>query len=328
MNRLFTNLKQEKMNISIRIIVFLGSLWLLTGCDTGQNSSTPNFAEVPKSGYVEVGNARLEYKIEGTGIPVIVPGSTVYDPRTFSENLRKDCQLIFYNMRWFTPDYVPKDLKNEITLDTILSDIDRLRQQLGLEKVAIMGHSLHGVIALEYARRYPEHVTHVIAVAAPAQKGEAAGKLENEYWSGYASQMRKMKFQYNWDLHKDSIAAMDIADGAIATYINNAPIYFYNPDYDSKWLWEGVRLNVPVMSHVFTDVFFDFKLTNGPTIEVPAFVAVGYFDFSAPPVLWDDQKSAFSNLTYVVFNKSGHSPQLEEAELFDQKLLDWLKGTK
>jgi hypothetical protein len=40
--------------------------------------------------------------------------------------------------------------------------------------------------------------------------------------------------------------------------------------------------------------------------------------------LWDDRKHVVSNLSYNLFEKSGHFPMVEEQELFDKKLLEWI----
>lgn len=43
-------------------------------------------------------------------------------------------------------------------------DADALRAHLGHERIAVLGHSFGGAIALEYALRHPERVSHLILV--------------------------------------------------------------------------------------------------------------------------------------------------------------------
>ena len=40
----------------------------------------------------------------------------------------------------------------------------RLRQALGFEKWAVLGHSFGGFVALEYALRYPQNLSHLLLV--------------------------------------------------------------------------------------------------------------------------------------------------------------------
>ena len=49
------------------------------------------------------------------------------------------------------------------TLDNNVEDLEALRQYLGLGKIVVLGLSYGGMVALAYASRYPEHVSHLIA---------------------------------------------------------------------------------------------------------------------------------------------------------------------
>lgn len=40
--------------------------------------------------------------------------------------------------------------------------------------------------------------------------------------------------------------------------------------------------------------------------------------------MWEKIRSYFNNLTIRFFEKSGHTPQFEEAEQFNAELLQWL----
>ncbi|MBC8163533.1 MAG: alpha/beta fold hydrolase [Roseiflexaceae bacterium] len=49
------------------------------------------------------------------------------------------------------------------TLDNNVEDLEALRQHLGLGRVVVLGISYGGMVALAYAARYPQHVSHLIA---------------------------------------------------------------------------------------------------------------------------------------------------------------------
>jgi len=49
-----------------------------------------------------------------------------------------------------------------VTHAQLADDAEGLRQHLGFGKVAVLGHSYGGFIALEYALRYPDSVSHLI----------------------------------------------------------------------------------------------------------------------------------------------------------------------
>ena len=49
-----------------------------------------------------------------------------------------------------------------MTLENLTADADALRQTLGFDKWAVLGHSFGGHVALEYALRYPQSLSHLI----------------------------------------------------------------------------------------------------------------------------------------------------------------------
>lgn len=58
---------------------------------------------------------------------------------------------------------------------------------------------------------------------------------------------------------------------------------------------------------------------------MPVFLALGRYDYWNPPYLWNAVRMLFSDLTIKVFEKSGHTPQLEQPKDFNRELLNWLK---
>src|SRR5512136_3020876 len=51
---------------------------------------------------------------------------------------------------------------SSMTWENLTADAEALRQTLGLDKWAVLGHSFGGMVALEYALRYPSSLSHLI----------------------------------------------------------------------------------------------------------------------------------------------------------------------
>jgi proline iminopeptidase len=49
-----------------------------------------------------------------------------------------------------------------MTWENLTADAEMLRKTLGFDKWAILGHSFGGMVALEYALRYPQYLSHLI----------------------------------------------------------------------------------------------------------------------------------------------------------------------
>jgi pimeloyl-ACP methyl ester carboxylesterase len=61
-------------------------------------------------------------------------------------------------------------IRGELTLDTLVEDLEQLRAALGIERAFVVGHSLGSFIAAAYARKYPRHVDRLCLMAMPANR--------------------------------------------------------------------------------------------------------------------------------------------------------------
>jgi proline iminopeptidase len=61
----------------------------------------------------------------------------------------------------------------DVTIESDVDDLDRLRQHFGLEVLSLLGHSWGCVLAMEYATRHPDRVGHLILMnSAPASHAD------------------------------------------------------------------------------------------------------------------------------------------------------------
>ena len=89
------------------------------------------------------------------------------------DRLADAMRLVYYDQRGrgrSAPGVAPAD----VTMESEVADVDTVRQALGLEEVAVLGHSWGGVLAMEYAARHPDHVSHLILMnTAPASREDS-----------------------------------------------------------------------------------------------------------------------------------------------------------
>ena len=287
--------------------------------------STRNVAR-EDTGVVEVEGARLQYRIEGQGPPCLVVGSSIYYPRAFSPGLRDHLRLIFVDLRHFAvcdPAVTP----GRITIDTYAGDIERVRQTLELGDVVVMGHSIHGAIALEYARRFPAHVRGVVAIDAPPRGSNEFRPAADRFWEADASAERKgILARRLAELTPELLATLSPGEVAMRRNAALGPRNWYDPSYDGSWLWEGVVPDMLVTQRLFGELFATYDLAQGPgAITMPVLVAHGRYDYVVPYTLWEEHRHKLPRNTYALFERSGHTPPFEEPERFDQTLLAWVR---
>jgi len=202
-----------------------------------------------------------------------------------------------------------------LTLEQLAADADALREHLGFEKVAVLGHSYGGCLALQYALRYPHHLSHLLLVG--------------------------------------TTAAWDYTDHLIAELQRRAPARevlaaFLAPPADDAEFARGQRLvaatlgfrrfDPPRAESLFRSTLWsaaacarsrelmadcDVASRLGE-IDVPTLVLVGRHDFFCPPDQAARLHRGIRGSEMVVLEQSGHYPFVEEAEAFRRAVREWL----
>jgi proline iminopeptidase len=283
----------------------------------------------PSSGVVSAGGLELPCIVRGKGTPLLAVASAAYGSRTFTGPILDHFKIYFVDSRLFLPSDSGFEVET-ITIESLAQEMDEIRQAFGFETAAVLGHSMFGNFALEYARRYPQRVTHVVVVGCPII-GYSRGFIatQDEYWESHASDERKAILERNWELlTEDSLSKLSPADAKVVRLQANVPGYWYDVTFDPAPMWEGQpQFNLEVLERL-DELLHEYDFGQGlGQIETPVFIAMGLYDYIVPYTLWEDELPKLPNATFHLFEKSGHTPQLEEPELFAQKLIEWFENT-
>lgn len=136
------------------------------------NSSLPLDQPAPIEGYLPLEQARLYYRTIGQGQPIILlhggPGFSHTYLLPDMDRLADAFRLIYYDQRGRGKSAGKVD-PAEVSIQSEIDDLERVRAYFQLERAALLGHSWGGLLALEYALRHPERVSHLILLnTAPA----------------------------------------------------------------------------------------------------------------------------------------------------------------
>jgi proline iminopeptidase len=199
------------------------------------------------------------------------------------------------------------------------ADVDGLRQWAGAEQVVVAGGSYGGFIAMEYAVRYPGRtLAMVLRDTAPDastlrlayENARNQDRVElpwddfDRYWTGRITDDEDLKarwaemiplYDYEYDPER-SAAAVEAG--------------FYRHE-SHNWCFQH---NMPV---------YDLK-PQLPSVTCPTLVTVGRADWVTPVSQAQVIADLVPDSKLVVFERSGHSPQTEEAELFQQVMREFL----
>lgn len=278
------------------------------------------------TGSIEIDGFKLRYRSEGAGPDALVIGSSIYYPRSFSQNLRKFLNLHFVDYRGFA-----EGPKVELTFETLLDDLEILRTKLNLKKCIVIGHSAHGLLALEYAKKYKEHVSHIVIIGMPPHMRPDNIMMAQRNWDESVWPERKAALERNEKLMPDEkLNQLPRDQWFLQMNFRNVPKSWYNYDFDSTPLWQGVQPNTHILDQMYLRFAREIDVSlELESLDLPVLLVYGRFEFQVAPVhSWDPLRPKFKNLTVRIFEKSAHSPQYEEPNLFDAELLKWLEENK
>jgi len=216
---------------------------------------------------------------------------------------------------------------NTVSFDTYSEMIEKIRSVTGLKEVVIAGHSHHGNVALEYAKRFSQRVSHVVMIGSPPVDNKQTIEAGQNYWDDHASIQRKNALRARRkDVDEEYLASLPPQEAFVTKYIADAPLYWHNPDYDASWLWQDMNFDMDTI-HAFKDLYSTYTLKRDiGNLESPVLIMMGRSDFVVPHLLWERVISELQNFTLKVFDKSGHTPQVEQSKLFNRILLEWLRS--
>ncbi|WP_264212163.1 alpha/beta fold hydrolase [Leisingera thetidis] len=266
----------------------------------------------------------LGYSIEGEGDPLLIIGSHVFYPRTFSAGLRGKRTLIFIDHRGFAQADRGVEAR-DCSLETITCDISAMCSALGLSRLDVLGHSGHGYMALEFARRRPDLVRKTVVVATGPSHSPAYMAYGERIWDMLAAPERKRRLAQDLEWMAAKIEA-EPQNKFIWMCLGLAARSWFNPCFDASDLWQGVHVNMPVFDSLWGDVFRDFDpATVLQEIKSPLLICMGRHDHLVAPLeTWLPLIAENRQPVFALFERSAHTPQLEEAERFDETLLNFL----
>jgi pimeloyl-ACP methyl ester carboxylesterase len=176
---------------------------------------------------------------------------------------------------------------NRYGLDRQVALLDQFLQELGMGKIAIVGHGLGAVVGLLFTMRYPSVVDRIMAIEAPLDLNSITNRLRT-------AQLPEL---IDWLLSKEPTTEPARTDGAKADPLALSSSF-----------------NSPELAHIASQIgnFNNPCLLvygqNDPAVAVPAF----------------EPMSSPLNMHAVVLEQTAHFPMLEDSARFNRLLTDFL----
>jgi len=276
-----------------------------------------------KPGRIAVGDVSLFVDIVGEGHPLVLmhggPSADLWTLSAFRQ-CADQFTLVFYDHRCNGRSDGPP--VSSMTWENLTADADALREKLGFERWAVLGHSFGGQVALEYALRYPDRLSHLVLLDtggdshwarqnAPellAKRGYSAEKvgLLRRWFTGdfapkeYFSIFMKIGGAYNY--HPILGAARMVLHGGWRSKIRPEPFIFASRHLMKGWT---------VMDRL-------------GEIAVPTLVMAGQDDFVFPPECQRELAAGIAGARLEIIPRAGHNPHDEQSAVVMQALRDFI----
>jgi proline iminopeptidase len=214
-----------------------------------------------------------------------------------------------------------------MTWDNLTADADALREYLGSDRWTVLGHSFGGHVALEYALRYPDHVSRLVLVDTGAdahwaqenaprvlsQRGYSPAKVElvHRWFTGQFETREYLPIFWRisgayMPNHGWRGMVRELAHGGWRTRIRPEPFQFAGRALLPEWT----------------------VVARLAEITAPTLVIAGREDFIFPPECQQQLLTGIPHAELVLIDGAGHNPQDENPAAVMAVLRPFLMGTR
>ncbi len=301
-----------KMKLLGVILVLGMSIW---GC-RGERGAGDK-AMQSETARVVSGNAELFTRSMGQGPPLlIVHGGPGLDHSYFlpqMQGLARDHQLIFYDQRCSgrsQSDLLPE----QVRLDAFIEDIEAIRRHYGLGQVNLLGHSFGGVLAMQYALRYPDRLRCLILSnsqgASSEARNEENARLARRTDEAYQVKMDSIRMSPEFQAGN--------ARAYEAFFRHLFSIEFYRPELAEELnisLPDEFLANSELLQNLYLDLAsYDFH-DELDKVKAPTLLVFGDYEPLAD-LVGPKLQAAFPNAITKRIPKCGHFPFIEQPDDF------------
>ena len=204
------------------------------------------------------------------------------------------------------------------SMEAQVADLEAVRRELKLEKVALVGDSYGGLLSMAYAAAHPEHVAKLVLSDSPGPSWKDIVHVLPEVFPDIEQQNKDEEQK----LGPDTDAA------ARAGLRNHFRMIFYSPEkrdaYMSKMGDLGFESAVAkAVAEATQNVDLKSKLAD---FHFPTLIINGRYDMNVAPLTAWQLSQIIPGSKVVFFEKSGHLPSYEEPKKYMTVLEEFLNS--
>lgn len=273
---------------------------------------------------IQVNGTELFYAEEGNGPPCVLlhggPGLDHQEFFPYLSPLADSLRLIYLDHRGNGRSQpIPPE---QFTTAAVVEDVEALRVALGFERMIVLGHSFGGFIALSYALSYPASVSRLI-ISCSAPSYDIGAEVE-EQLAAFNNPRVASAFARENEIQSD--------EDMRAVIFDELPFYFASyPDeirrVAENWA-QRTRYSAALSSwwSVNQMPLYDTRPRLGE-LRVPTLILAGRHDRVCSLNQARLMQQGIPGARLVIFEASGHMPQMEETTRYMQAVREFVTET-
>ncbi len=251
----------------------------------------------PVPDHIEKGDGDVILFLHGVG-----GGAYSWMPQINSFSMR------YRAVAWDMPGYGKSVLEGGMTFPGLAESLLALLDDQGWERVHLVGHSMGGMVAQEFAVDHQDRLLSLTLSATSPAFGRPDGDFQKKF---VAARLEPLE---------NGLTMANLAQELVDTMMSE------KSDPNGRQLAFDCMADVPAETYraaVQCIVTFEQR-ANLPNIQVPALVLAGEHDSNAPAAMMEKMASKIPGCRYVCLAGLGHLANLEDPQRFDAALNEFI----
>ena len=317
--------------------LFLFSLlFALTNCGNSNTNDNDNENSEPQiddnielsQETVEINGVNHFFEKMGKGEPLLVlhggPGLFHDYLVPHFKNLAKDYQIIFYDQRGCGKTEFPQDTSS-ILIETYVEDLEVIRTHLKIDKLNLVGHSWGSLLALTYAKKYPNNLKRLILISpAPGNSDyfdQTFSNMQQKRSEEDTKELVQTMMSSEFEKREEIAFKKAIMLGDKVNLVDQSKVAeLYSPmNFDV-----ASASNLMLVNGLLERTYFNLNITEGlDVVKCPTLIVVGDLD-NIPFASTQSIHENISNSKLEVIKKSCRYPFFERSKEFNHIITNFL----
>ena len=228
----------------------------------------------------------------------------------------KKYRCILYDQRGSGQSKLLENGAEAMGIKKFTQDLDALRAHLGLDQMALLGHSWGSGLGLLYAQAYPDHLSHLILVGSGTTQFRNEGIViarigDRMAYPTSPEEFAAIRRSYDQARSEKGVVPREIDEALIQVW---SRVIFYSRETAGQFI-DFYLKNGGYLRHAESPTNFthEMQLANADRITAPTLVVYGYQDYE-PITQAYLIKEKIPQTEIAFLNECGHATWVDQPE--------------